>query len=89
MKLRSSMKEGARGVTLATIMNRSTVAGIAAMRDSEISFVSPFRYTALIWALLLGFFVFEEIPDVITISGSLIVVGTGIYTFYRERKTLK
>jgi drug/metabolite transporter (DMT)-like permease len=57
------------------------------MRDSEISFVSPFRYTALIWALLLGFFVFEEVPDVITISGSLIVVGTGIYTFYRERKT--
>jgi drug/metabolite transporter (DMT)-like permease len=64
------------------------VAGIAAMRDSEISFVSPFRYTVLIWALLLGFFVFAEVPDAITITGSLIVVGTGIYTFYRERKTL-
>lgn len=63
------------------------VAGIAAMRDVEISFVSPFRYTVLIWALLLGFFVFGEAPDVITITGSLIVVGTGIYTFYRERKT--
>jgi drug/metabolite transporter (DMT)-like permease len=64
------------------------VAGIAAMRNVEISFVSPFRYTVLIWALLLGFFVFDEIPDAITIIGSLIVVGTGIYNFYRERKTL-
>jgi|TARA_B110000977_G_scaffold179191_1_gene237556 drug/metabolite transporter (DMT)-like permease len=64
------------------------VAGIAAMRNVEISFVSPFRYTVLIWALLLGFFVFGEIPDAITIIGSLIVVGTGIYTFYRERKAL-
>ena len=62
------------------------VAGVASMRDVEISFVSPFRYTVLIWALLLGFFVFGEAPDVITITGSLIVVGTGIYTFYRERK---
>lgn len=63
------------------------VAGVAAMRHVEISFVSPFRYTALIWALLLGYLVFAEVPDAITISGSLIVVGTGIYTFYRERKT--
>ncbi|MFT4608930.1 MAG: drug/metabolite transporter (DMT)-like permease [Chitinophagales bacterium] len=64
------------------------IAAIAAMRDVEISFVSPFRYTVLIWALLLGFFVFGEVPDAITIIGSLIVVGTGMYTFYRERKTL-
>jgi drug/metabolite transporter (DMT)-like permease len=63
------------------------IAGIAAMRHVEISFVSPFRYTVLIWALLLGFFVFGEVPDAITIAGSLIVVGMGIYTFYRERKT--
>jgi drug/metabolite transporter (DMT)-like permease len=64
------------------------VAAIAAMRDVEISFVSPFRYTVLIWALLLGFLVFGEVPDAITMIGSLIVVGTGVYTFYRERKTL-
>lgn len=64
------------------------VAGVAAMRDVEISFVSPFRYTVMIWALLLGFFVFGEVPDAMTIIGSLIVIGTGIYTFYRERKAL-
>lgn len=63
------------------------VAGVTAMRHVEISFVSPFRYTVMIWALLLGFFVFGEVPDAITVIGSLIVVGMGIYTFYRERKT--
>ncbi len=64
------------------------VAGITAMRHVEISFVSPFRYTALIWALLLGFFVFGEVPDTTTVTGGLIVIGTGIYTFYRERKAV-
>ncbi len=62
------------------------ISAISAMRHVEISFVSPFRYTALIWALLLGFIVFGEIPDAITITGSLIVVATGTYTFYREHK---
>ncbi len=61
------------------------IAAVTAMRHGEISFVSPFRYSVLIWALLLGFFVFREIPDGWTIVGSAIVVGMGIFTFYRER----
>lgn len=62
------------------------IAAVTAMRHGEIAFVSPFRYSVLIWALLLGFFVFNEIPDGWTITGSAIVVGMGIFTFYRERK---
>ncbi len=61
------------------------IAAITAMRHGDIPFVSPFRYSVLIWALLLGFFVFGEIPDGWTIIGSTIVVGMGIFTFYRER----
>ena len=59
--------------------------GIMAMRVGEIGFVSPFRYTILIWAIALGFFVFGDVPDLPTILGSTIVVGMGVYTFYRER----
>ncbi|RED52018.1 DMT family transporter [Aestuariispira insulae] len=59
---------------------------IMTMRIGEISFSSPFRYTVLIWAMLLGIFVFGDIPDVWTIIGSAIVVLAGIYTFYRERQ---
>ena len=60
--------------------------GIMTMRVGEISFVSPFRYTALIWAIILGFVVFGDIPDTWTLIGSAIVVLMGIYTFYREGK---
>jgi len=60
--------------------------GVMTMRVGEISFISPFRYTILVWAIILGFIVFGDIPDGWTLLGSAIVVLTGIYTFYRERK---
>lgn len=59
---------------------------IMTMRVGEISFIAPFRYTILIWAIILGYVVFGDIPDGWTLLGSAIVVLTGIYTFYRERK---
>lgn len=62
---------------------------IVAMRRGETSFVSPFRYTILLWAILLGVFVFGELPDFWTIVGSIILVITGGYTFYRESKLKK
>ena len=59
---------------------------IMTMRVGEISFVAPFRYTSLLWALLLGFVVFGDWPDQLTMLGIVIVVLTGAFTFYRERK---
>ena len=64
------------------------IAAVTAMRHGEISFVSPFRYSALVWALLLGILVFGEFPDGWTMVGTTVVVGMGIFTFYRERKAL-
>ncbi|MZR30175.1 EamA family transporter [Sneathiella sp. DP05] len=58
---------------------------VMAMRIGDISFSSPFRYTILIWAIIIGIVVFGDIPDNWTIMGSLIIVGSGVYTFYRER----
>ncbi|ATU93691.1 DMT family transporter [Phyllobacterium zundukense] len=58
---------------------------ILAMREGEISFVAPFRYTSLIWAILLGFLFFGDLPDIPMIIGSIIVIGSGLYTLYRER----
>jgi S-adenosylmethionine uptake transporter len=60
--------------------------GVMTMRVGEIGFVSPFRYTVLIWAMLLGAVVFGEIPDALTLVGSALVVATGLYTFHRERR---
>lgn len=59
---------------------------IQAMRFGEVSFTSPFRYTSLIWAIVLGYVLFGDIPDVPMIIGSIIVVCSGLFTLYRERK---
>jgi drug/metabolite transporter (DMT)-like permease len=59
---------------------------IFAMRSGEISFVAPFRYTSLLWALMIGILVFQEKPDIWTLIGAAIVIASGIYTFYRERR---
>ncbi len=64
------------------------VLSVSSMRVGEIGFVSPFRYTILIWSMLLGVIVFGDIPDVWMLVGSAIVVSMGIYTFYRERKVM-
>lgn len=62
---------------------------VMAMRVGEIGFVAPFRYTSLLAALLIGFFVFGEWPDVTTQIGAVIVVLTGLFTLWRERKTAR
>lgn len=58
---------------------------ILAMRSGEISFVAPFRYTGLLFSILLGFVVFRDVPDLAMILGSAIIVGSGLYMLYRER----
>ncbi len=51
----------------------------------EISFIAPFRYLALLWAIVLGYVVFGDVPDLAMIAGSLIIVASGLYALYRER----
>lgn len=58
---------------------------ILVMRAGEVSFTAPFRYTGLVWALVLGWFVFGDWPDGLTLVGAGIVVGSGLFTLYRER----
>lgn len=59
---------------------------VMVMRRGEISFITPFRYTGLLWALLLGLVVFDEWPDALTLLGAAIVVATGIFTLWREAR---
>lgn len=59
---------------------------VNAMRQGEIGFVAPFRYTSLVAALILGLVVFGDWPDQLTLIGAAIVVATGLFTLYRERQ---
>jgi S-adenosylmethionine uptake transporter len=58
---------------------------IMAMRVGEISLVSQFRYTGMIWAILLGYVMFSDIPTPNTIFGVFIIVASGLYAFHRKR----
>ena len=62
------------------------ICSICAMRVGEIATVAPFRYTALLWALLLGLLFFDEWPDLYTLIGAGIVVATGVALLAFERQ---
>lgn len=57
----------------------------AAMRTGEVSAVTPFRYTRLIFALVLSMLLFHERPDLATWIGAALVVGSGIFALTRGR----
>lgn len=58
---------------------------IEGYRYAEASVVSPYRYTNLIWAALLGFILWGEIPSVWVLAGTPLVVGSGLYILLHER----
>ncbi len=58
---------------------------VMVMRVGDVGFVAPFRYSSLIWALGLGWLVFDEWPDGVTLLGAALVVAAGMFTLFRER----
>ena len=55
-------------------------------RYGEASLLAPFDYTAMIWAVVLGYFVFGELPMANVWIGALIVISAGLLILWRERK---
>jgi drug/metabolite transporter (DMT)-like permease len=72
------------GASVALIVGYLT--SVMTMRVGEIGFVAPFRYMALLWAIVLGWLAFGQLPDALTLFGAALVVATGIFTFWRERR---
>lgn len=56
-----------------------------ALRMGEVSMIAPFRYSRLVFALIMSFFVFSEVPNTLMWAGCTIVIATGLYSFHRER----
>jgi len=59
---------------------------VAAMRVGEVAVVTPFRYTRLVFALIIGVAVFGERPDPWTLIGAAVIVASGVYTILREAR---
>jgi drug/metabolite transporter (DMT)-like permease len=59
---------------------------IKALQLAPASVLQPFSYTVLVWATIVGFVVFGSLPDWPTMLGASIIVASGLYALYRERK---
>ncbi|KAF0120435.1 MAG: hypothetical protein FD152_4159 [Xanthobacteraceae bacterium] len=73
----------------ATVVVVGNHAMILAFRGVEVSLVSPFRYSVMVWAIVSGITVFGEWPDMASWAGILLIVGAGLYTLHRERVRLR
>jgi drug/metabolite transporter (DMT)-like permease len=62
---------------------------IAGHRLAPASVLSPFIYTQLLWVVILGYLVFDHVPNTWTMAGAAMVIGSGLYLLYRERKVGK
>ncbi|MDB5566941.1 MAG: ribN 2, partial [Tardiphaga sp.] len=55
-------------------------------RYAPASFLAPFDYTAMLWAFLLGYWMFGEVPTLYVVGGAVIVAAAGIFVILRERQ---
>jgi len=62
---------------------------IEALRLGEASLVSPFRYSGLIWATILGLVIWGDFPDGWTLVGAVLLVASGIYIIERSPAVAK
>lgn len=79
------------GMTLMLVISSVTLAigycaGTSAMRIGDVAAVAPFRYTSLIWAVVLDLLMFGLLPDAFTLIGGAIVVGAGLFGLMWERR---
>ena len=62
---------------------------VLVMRSGEISFISPFRYSAILFALIIGFVFFAEVPDKQAFLGMLIIATSGIVLLFRNKNIIR
>ena len=55
-----------------------------AARNAEVATITPFKYTALLWAMFYGYLIWGEVPDGWTLMGAAIVGGSGLFIVLRE-----
>lgn len=78
-------REAALIVASALFIIAAYLCSVMVMRVGDVSFTAPFRYTGLVWALILGWLVFGDWPDAVTLIGAGIVVASGLFALWRER----
>ena len=90
MVRRSSLREKITVILLMIFIIIATAGFIAqwclaqSLKLSDTTFVMPLQFTKLIWASLVGYYIFSELPDIWTWLGALIICSAVLYITYRE-----
>lgn len=71
-------------VVAAAFLFAAFILTVMAFRGTDVSAVSPFRYSIVVFAFFFGVAVFGEVPDTLSLIGIGIIVGAGLYTLHRE-----
>jgi len=75
---------------LLVLLGAVTTAGFLCMyhglRLALASVVAPFQYTSIIWAVVMGYLVFGDVPGAATLAGAAVIIGAGVFIVWRERR---
>ena len=59
---------------------------LIALKNARASIIQPFHYTLIFWAIIFGFFFYDDIPDLFTIVGAIIITTSGIFVINQTSK---
>jgi len=69
----------------AVLVSAGSLFIIRAFRNTDIGVVSGYRYSVVVFAVILGYLIWGQIPDPVAFSGIALIVGSGLYTLHRQR----
>ncbi len=59
---------------------------VQSYRTVEASLIAPFEYTTILWAVLIGWFLFGDAPNITVYVGAAVIIGSGVFVILRERQ---
>lgn len=68
----------------AVLVSLANIFIIRAFRGTEVSVVAPFRYAGVLWAITLGFLIWGDVPNLLALAGTGVLVASGLYIMHRE-----
>ena len=70
---------------IAVLQVVSLFCSVRSLQLADASVVAPYQYSLILWSVLFGWQVFNEVPDAYTMTGAAIIVSAGLYIFWREQ----
>ena len=84
LRLKSQENLGIIFAIIGTLGSFATYFQVIALEKARASIIQPFHYTLIFWAIVFGYVVYKDIPDIPTLIGAVIIVSSGTYVF-RQR----